>query len=108
MENIIYQFKLGRLFRKLDKSNRFYDNCVAESAKKKEGNDALHAIIAERAHEDDLIQIDIDLLTTRHLLKRARRLMISVPELSDEGKYWKKDHEWFSSYSLSRNGIKYL
>jgi hypothetical protein len=81
---------------------------VIESSQKKEGKEALRAIIAERSHEDEIIQIDIDLLTTRHLLKVARRLMISVAELSDESLYWKKDHDFLSSFSLSREGIKYL
>lgn len=108
LQSLVYNIRLGRLFKKQYKNAEFYDSLLAESIRMNEGKDAYRSIIDERAHEDNLIQYDIDLITTSHLLQRARRLMISLPELDDATKYWKEDDGWKSRSTLSREGIKYL
>ena len=79
-----FHYSLTKFFRKRSKTVRFYQNEISKLRKNKAVNDELQSWYAEQRMEVDIIDYEIECLTTSYYMNVARRKFIEIPEWADK------------------------
>lgn len=106
ISTIKYRWSLNRLFRKIAQERKFYDKLINEAKKRGPKKDEIVILEHEFFSSYDEYREEIGNLITQRLLRKARRLMLPIPSLSDKNMW---DRSQFSNRSiLTEKGITEL
>ena len=77
---IRYKWQLGNLYRAMAKNRKIYCKEIAEAKKNDKGSEEIRRLQYLEHDEDSMYREDIDHLTTTFLTRKARRLMLPIPD----------------------------
>lgn len=83
-----YRCRLWRLQAARRKNSRMHDRELKKLKRAKASSDEIDAILADYSFEDDVIENDLMLLRSRHLVATASGLFIPIPENDEISKAW--------------------
>lgn len=103
-EGMRYRLQLGKLYRGIAKIRRHYRKEIEEAKKSGKNKAEIEEIRFGESFEHLECQEDIDYLTTTFLRRKARRLMLPLPD-SNDNQFWEESH-WAGGYrKLTEKGI---
>jgi hypothetical protein len=106
ISTIKYRWSLNSVYKKIAQERKHYDKLIAEAKKRGPKKDEIPMLEAEFFAVYDEYKEDIGTLVTQRLLRKARKLMLPIPELGDEN-LWERCQ--FSNRSnLTEKGIAEL
>jgi hypothetical protein len=103
IDTLKYRGRLSRLYVKRDKARKDYRKDIAEAKKQKENTEKIEGLLNEAWFTDDEYQDEITSLVTDHLRQKARKLMLPLPNYSDE-ESWEQS-KFSNRYILTEKGI---
>jgi len=103
LEAFKYHCQLKKLLRQEEKCCRLYKTEIDKAKREHKKREEIESILSEQGFELQLIQEEMQLLTSRRLCRMARRLMVPLPKHGDEG-FWYQQYT-SGEYSLTREGI---
>ncbi len=102
-----YRWQLCRPYRAMAKNRKIYSKKIEEAKKIDKGSEKIRQLQFLEHDEDSMYREDIDHLTTTFLTRKARRLMLPIPDLSDD-QLW-ESYQWGGGYrKLTEKGISEL
>lgn len=87
IQSLVYRAKLRRLFSRREKVSRKFVKYFEEAKKSKKGKGDLDGLRFEEETELDIIDYEIETLTTSYYLNVARRNFLEIPTYGDN-EYW--------------------
>ena len=103
---IKYQWQLRKLLREKDNAVKHYHKLVDEAKKRGAKEEEIEIITHEHWTLDNQYQEDIGSLVTQRLLRKARKLMLPIPEHGDEN-LWERC-QYSNRSNLTEKGIAEL
>lgn len=102
-DNLKYRLLLNRVFAKQERAQRDYGKRLLQAKKQKEKPDKIEMLLSDASLTYDEYQDEITSLVTQHLLRRAKKLLLPIPDYSHED-LW--EHSGFSNrLVLTEKGI---
>jgi hypothetical protein len=101
-----YRWNLLKLQTKQKKDERFYKGLIKEATQEGQDKDEIEALHAEASGSYWDTQEEIRMLTQRHLLATATKLMVPIPDMKKED-----DAVWehrLGRYALTDQGIAHF
>jgi len=106
LSTIKFRFTINRLFAKRDGIRHDFMAHIHKAQKDGRPQDEIRRLTTEASMEESIINDEIELLTTAHLVDYANRLFIPTPERTDESMWCESSYE--NRQVLTHKGISIL
>lgn len=101
-----YRWNLLKLQTKQKKDQRFYKGLIKEATQEDQDKDQIEALHAEASGSYWDTQEELRILTQRHLLATATKLMVPIPDMKkQDDKFWEHRN---GRHTLTDQGVAYL
>lgn len=107
IEYLKYRAKLTKLFRKKEDIRNAYADDIRKARKEGKPSDDIQSLEHSSYFEDSMVDEEISLLATDHLIRKARRRFVPIPSHEAEG-MWEQCSNISNRYVLTSKGISAL